>query len=148
MTTRPFTLAAVLLALLVVEPAVAQETDLDRLQGTWELVSSLARGREREEVVGSRLRIEGEIMRSDFWEDDPANMPPHLDIVVSNVRAAPPVPDTYTLLCIYYLDGDTLITCSAPAPFMAGFRGRPDTFESTAENACTLNTYRRVDDAE
>ena len=128
-------------------PQFAQETDLELMQGTWEVVSVVFRG-EQKEVSGNLWRFEGN--RKYIWIDDrtewflaypftvdPSAMPAEMDV------------DSLfgSLLGIYEIDGDTLTLC-------LGMRGtfepgtRPDRFESTKGSRSFLYVLRRVEDDE
>ena len=134
-------LVAVVVPMFVCQQVYAQdepEAEATELEGTWELVSYVIRGRQIE-FGGRRWRFEGNryYTRNDSLTDwflasafsvDPSAMPAKFDFV-------PP-----TWPGIYDLDDDSLTICF-------GFGGvRPDRFESSEDYPTRISVHRRVEE--
>ena len=133
--------------------AEAQDTDQERIQGLWEIVSVTDSGEVDEDEAGKRVRFEGDqfipIDEEDQAEDiefsfelNDSAMPPHFDMILEfNLGEDPP--EEVRMLGIYELDGDSLILCLSN-PFTGKETARPTEFESPQDSDISLIQLVRV----
>jgi uncharacterized protein (TIGR03067 family) len=124
--------------------AGAQDDDLARLQGTWQLQSGVADGERLPpaECAKTRLIVKGRTLWYVEYEDgatdvrlNPGARPPMIDLTLAQAsgRREEPVKG------IYRLDGDRLTLCLAQP-----WRKRPTEFTSEAGSQRGLLIFRRV----
>ena len=120
------------------EDAVKKE--LDRLQGTWQLVSVETEGKAPPEDVIKTIRvvISGSKHTVHVGDQTPAkDIPFAIDPTKKPKETTDTLPDGSTIKGIYELDGDTLKSCVAPPG-----KDRPTKFEGKGGN--TLRVFKRV----
>jgi uncharacterized protein (TIGR03067 family) len=118
--------------------------ELEKLQGTWQLVSAETDGKKapQEQLKKVRVVIRGQkhtvffgdkaVAKEIAFRIDPTKNPKTVD----DLR-----PTGQSILGIYELKGDTLRSCVAPAG-----KERPTRFAAEAGSGHTLRVFRRVGD--
>ena len=140
--------SVVLLLLTGVVQADDAKRDLEKLQGTWEIVKVVNSGRAApaEEVKGGQVVFKGDEMTLKEGADDknpwkfrvklyPSQNPKALDATALNQEHKGPVSTA-----IYRLEGDTLTICSSNDPDK---NERPKEFESKEGSKVILLTLKR-----
>jgi len=131
-------LIAVVVSMFVCQQVHAQdaepEAEATELEGTWEVVSCVVGGEQRE-TNGALWRFEGNRIHSSnlliyIFSVDPSAMPAEIDLIETG--------STEFILGIYEIDGDSLTLCYG--------RPRPDRFESTEDYPTGLYVFRRVEE--
>jgi len=118
----------------------AIKAELDKLQGTWQLVSVETDGKAPAEDLIKKIRvvITGSKHTVHVGDQSPAkDIPFTIDPSKTPKEATDTLPDGSTIKSIYELDGDTLKSCVAPPG-----KDRPTEFKGTGGN--TVRVFKRV----
>jgi uncharacterized protein (TIGR03067 family) len=141
---RPRTLSVLLVVFLLGADAKddAVKKDLDKMQGTWNIVSLVADGKEapaRElKIISLTIKgdqstfVNGDKMSKGTYKLDPSKQPKALDIVLTEGSAK-----GKTLFAIYDFEGEQLRICYH-------LKERPTAFESKTGSANTLQVWKRA----
>ena len=116
------------------------KAELQRLQGTWQLVTVEAEGKAPSEDLIKTIRvvISGSTHTVHVGDQVPAkDIPFTIDPSKSPKESTDTLPDGTTIKGIYELDGDTLKSCVAPPS-----KDRPAKFEGKGGN--TVRVFKRV----
>ena len=120
----------------------AVKAEMDKLQGTWQLVSVETEGKAppAEVIKTIRVVISGSKHTVHVGDQTPAkDIPFTIDPTKTPKETTDTLPDGTTIQGIYELDGDTLKSCVAPPG-----KDRPTKFEGKGGN--TLRVFKRVKD--
>jgi uncharacterized protein (TIGR03067 family) len=120
----------------------AIKAELDKLQGTWQLVSVETEGKapSADLIKTVRVVISGSKHTVHVGDQSPAkDIPFTIDPTATPKETTDTLPDGMTIKGIYELDGDTLKSCVAPPG-----KDRPTEFEGKGGN--TLRVFKRVKD--
>jgi uncharacterized protein (TIGR03067 family) len=122
--------------------AATPEKELEKLQGTWQLVSAETNGKKApgEQVRKVRVVIRGDKHTVCFGEKSVAEeVPFRIDPTKRPKTVDDLLPDGKRILGIYEVNGDTLRSCVAPVG-----KDRPTQFSAEAGSGHTLRVFRRV----
>jgi uncharacterized protein (TIGR03067 family) len=129
------------LPVLIVLAGFAADTDLDKLQGTWEAQRIVSRGKEVAPEKGTlTFVIKGDTVKRfvmDVDRNDPATIKVDATAKPARIDLTSTKPGDPKLLGIYEIDGDTLTLCFSPTK-------RPEKFESAEDGDHTLIVLKRV----
>ena len=120
----------------------AIKAELEKLQGTWQLVSAETAGMKVTDDLVKKVRV---IIKGSshtvFLGDDVVakEIPFTIDVSKKPKTTTDRLPDGKEIHGIYELDGDTLKSCVAPAG-----KDRPKEFSGSAESGNTLRVFKRV----
>jgi uncharacterized protein (TIGR03067 family) len=127
--------------LIVALVGFAADTDLDKLQGTWELTRAVGRGKEVVPDKGAvTFVIKGDTMKRfvrDVDRNDPLTIKVDATAKPARIDLTPAKPGDPKMLGIYELDGDNLKVCMSATK-------RPEKFESPEGSDITLLVMKRV----
>jgi uncharacterized protein (TIGR03067 family) len=120
----------------------AAKKELEKFQGTWQLVSAEKDGKKapEEQVKQTRVAIKG--AKHTVYFGDKAvvhEIPFTIDPTTTPKSAEDKLPDGQTIKSIYQLDGDTLRSCAA-----APGKERPTEFSAKEGSGQTLRVFKRV----
>jgi uncharacterized protein (TIGR03067 family) len=122
----------------------AAKKELEKFQGTWQLVSAETDGvaAPAERVKQIRVVIDGSKHTVFFGDQEVAHQIPfELDPTTKPKSVTDSLPDGQTIKGIYEIDGDTLKSCVA-----APGKDRPKEFTAKACSGLTLRVFKRVND--
>ena len=120
----------------------AIKAELNRLQGTWQLVSAETAGKKVADDLVKKIRviINGSKHTVYLGDDVVAKeIPFTIDPSKKPKTTTDRLPDGTEIHGIYELDGDTLTSCIAPAG-----KDRPKEFSASAESGNTMRVFKRV----
>jgi len=142
---KPSLLVPFLLGFLAVRPAAADDAvkaELDKLQGTWQLVSAETDGKAApaEQLKKVRVVIKGSKHSVYFGDSAVAKeIPFSIDPSRKPKETTDMLPDGKQIKGIYELNGDTLKSCVASPG-----KERPTAFSAKAGSGHTLRVFKRV----
>ncbi len=139
-----FVVVPVLLVGADAPPGDAAKKELDRFQGTWQLLSAETNGEKAPEERVKQIRAVIEASKHTVYFGDKKvadGIPFQLDPTTNPKSVTDTLPDGSTIKGIYELDGDTLKSCVA-----APGKDRPKEFTAKAGSGQTLRTFTRVKD--
>jgi uncharacterized protein (TIGR03067 family) len=120
----------------------AAKKELEKFQGTWQLVSAETDGKKAPEdrVKQTRVVIKGSKHTVYFGDKAVVHeIPFALDPTTAPKSVTDTLPDGQTIKSIYELDGDTLRSCAA-----AIGKDRPKEFSAKEGTGQTLRVFKRV----
>jgi uncharacterized protein (TIGR03067 family) len=124
------------------EDGEAAKAELEKLQGTWQLISAEADGKTMpaEQVKNIRVVIKGS-KHSVYFGDASVvkEIPFTIDPTKKPKQVTDTLPDGKQIKSIYELTGDTLRSCVAPPG-----KDRPKEFSGKAGTGHTLRVFKRV----